>query len=1619
MLRSKAFLILICFIIISVVLPPGNSYAGLTDFKDLTMTSPEYPYIKFLIEKDLIKGYPDGNFLPEGQITRAEAAALLVKAAGLSPERTPGAAFIDVRPEHWACGIIESAAAAGIIRGDPDGLFRPEDPVSRAEVAVLLLKLTQEPLPSVELPQYVADVGPAHWAGQSIAASLRAGLLTGADGYSFLPDRPATRAEVARGLAMMINLAPEHRAVPLTGVLSPIEGEVFVKYSMDYTRVKDKAQCTAGVTVKTGPGGRAEIRFPDGSGLLLEENTLLTIKEARGQSTILRDGSPGAVIDYLELELPQGRIFGGLAAGYIYGQEQSGLKDSGLPAARAAEPGGKLLASTSLLPPGVWPSLAVEDNVELPWWEEGYDKHVRVQVDMPWGVAGIRGTFWMNTVSSQQQSTSVIDGAASLTSNGVTVGVSSGQESIINSPSSAPSQPAGMTAGQQRAWAEVSAWVQERASAIQNAAPVVSPAAPVFNTLQPLQPQQSILPPLPPLPDLSGLLESMDQTTDQTTTEVTNTNQSGSQDSGSQDNDTVLLGSMGSLTVTVGQQMSVTAAVSPADAVLTAISSDTGIAVVSVTDKTIYVDGVANGTANITVTASKSGYDTAEITFPVTVNNAGQVSSPTAIPPAGTYSGVQSVSLSTLTDGADIWYTTDGSDPTTSGARQHYSTAFTVGDTKTVKAYAVKAGLSDSDVVSFNYVININNTISLNPIGSLIVEMGKQEWVVAAVDPTEAVITAFSSDTGIAEVSVTGKTIYVDGVSSGTANITVTASMAGYDSAQVSFAVTVSLPAVPVAGWYTHSLMSKDDGTVWAWGDNGYGQIGDGTASDRYSPMQVLGAGGAGYLDNVTALDAGRYHSVALKTDGTVWAWGRNNIGQLGNGTTINSYTPVQVKGPSGTGFLTGIVAIASGYQHVAALRSDGAVFAWGSNNSGELGNGTENESSLPVQVLSPDGAGYLTDIIAIAAGNQHTLALQRSGKVWVWGSNGLGELGIGAVDFASHPYPVQVTGLDSYNISAISAGEFLSMALSSDEGGKIWTWGDNGVGPSGGLGGLGDGTLAYYRSSPVQVVDVGGVGPLTGVSAIAAGNYFTVALKGDGTVLTWGENEYGELGIGSYDYDAHPIPVQVPTLSGITGIYAGYQHVFASNDAGDVWGWGTNSSGQLGNGTTSTRVVSPILLHSLDGAVAASPLTIVMASVAADGFGGDGYSEYPSISSDGRYVAFYSDASDLVAGDGNSTDDIFVRDLQNNSTERISVSAGGTDSNSNSYLPSLSADGRYVSFISAASNLVAGDSNNKWDVFVRDRQLGSTYRVSVPDLSSQGTLGSEANNDSYASYFTMFCPSVSSDGRYIAFASQASNLVLGDTNATTDVFVHDRQTGETVSASVYGSGTGGNDWSMKPSISADGRYVAFISNASNLVAGDTNNNPDVFVRDLFSGETVRVSVAGDGTQGNYFSGAIFYPSDHEGNVSISADGRYVVFDSLANNLAPGDTNGATDIFVHDRDTDEDGIYDEPGAVSTAMVSVSSAGDQANSYSEKPSISPSGRYVAFVSQATNLAAGATTSIDRIYIRDLQLNTTERASAYTGRWPCVSNDGRVAFYSASTNLLPEDTNVYNDVFVRLP
>ncbi|MGH8879055.1 MAG: hypothetical protein ACRD0P_17230, partial [Stackebrandtia sp.] len=232
--------------------------------------------------------------------------------------------------------------------------------------------------------------------------------------------------------------------------------------------------------------------------------------------------------------------------------------------------------------------------------------------------------------------------------------------------------------------------------------------------------------------------------------------------------------------------------------------------------------------------------------------------------------------------------------------------------------------------------------------------------------------------------------------------------------------------------------------------------------------------------------------------------------------------------------------------------------------------------------------------------------------------------------------------------------------------------------------------------------------------------------------------------------------------------------------------------------------------------------------------------------------------------------------------TTRVSVASNGRQANRVSMGPAISAGGRYVAFTTASANLVPGDTNGEDDVFVRDRRTGATTRVSVASDGSQGNDRSGFPG-----------PALSADGRYVAFDSYANNLVPSDTNGTLDVFMHDRQTRATSRVSVASDGSQASSFSGGPAVSADGRYVAFISLSENLVSGDTNGTTDVFVHDRRTGATSRVSVTSQGSQVNNGSNAF--------ELAISADGRFVAFTSLASRLVPGDTNGTLDVFVHDR----------------------------------------------------------------------------------------------------------------------
>lgn len=338
--------------------------------------------------------------------------------------------------------------------------------------------------------------------------------------------------------------------------------------------------------------------------------------------------------------------------------------------------------------------------------------------------------------------------------------------------------------------------------------------------------------------------------------------------------------------------------------------------------------------------------------------------------------------------------------------------------------------------------------------------------------------------------------------------------------------------------------------------------------------------------------------------------------------------------------------------------------------------------------------------------------------------------------------------------------------------------------------------------------------------------------------------------------------------------------------------------------------------------------------------------SEAPSLSHTGRYVAFTTNASNLaMKGDRNGRPDVFVYDRKEGRTNRASIRSNLAEANGASYDASISANGRFVTFTSTASNLaIKGDDNQATDVFVHDRATLKTNRVSISSKLKEGNSSSVS-------------PAISGDGRLVAFVSYANNLVRRDTNRRADVFVYNRATRNTIRISIATDGTQANGDSSAPMFSADGGFVTFHSNASNLVEKDENDVSDVFVHDLSSGETTRVSRGMAGSEAN---GASVIPA-------ISGDGRYVAYQSEASNLVPGDTNGTPgmyqgiDVFRYDRQTGR-----------TERISVGADGEQANGPSndpgDDPSISHDGRYVCFASAAGNLVEDDTNNSYDVFVR---------------------------------------------------
>ncbi len=388
-----------------------------------------------------------------------------------------------------------------------------------------------------------------------------------------------------------------------------------------------------------------------------------------------------------------------------------------------------------------------------------------------------------------------------------------------------------------------------------------------------------------------------------------------------------------------------------------------------------------------------------------------------------------------------------------------------------------------------------------------------------------------------------------------------------------------------------------------------------------------------------------------------------------------------------------------------------------------------------------------------------------------------------------------------------------------------------------------------------------------------------------------------------------------------------------------------------------------------------------------------DGASRGSVMSADGRYVVFHSEATTLDARDPDVTADVYVRDRLTGTTILLSINNDGDKGNFDSFWPAISGNGRFVVFSSFASNLVPGDTNNTSDVFLVDRDADSN---GVFDEAGGVLLQrvSRAGDGSQANAFSAEA-TISADGRYVAFASDADNLAPDDTNLVSDIFLYEVATGAVERASVGGNGAQANDMSYEPFLSSDGRYATFLSSADNIASGDNNGvywrGADIFVRDRIARSTVLISISTSGAGGN----------GRSEQAAMSSDGRYVVFVSGSDNLVPNDINGAADIFLHDRDIDGNGVFDEAGRSSTERISIGLDD------SEWPSISDDGRYVAFQSRAT--ASRDSSPVWNVFVRDrsARLTTPVRVvgDASTDMedsiWPSINGNGRYVAFSADT------------------
>ncbi|MEN6349293.1 MAG: S-layer homology domain-containing protein, partial [Syntrophomonas sp.] len=311
--KSLALMLYTLFVITALITATTGPPAAAASLSDISPDDPNSMYINYLVNKGIISGYPDGSFHPTEGLSRAQAAVVLARAKGLTPTSLSGKMFNDVEKDHWAGGYIASCVQAGYLKGYPDGSFKPEEKLSRAQGISLVLRLSQQDMTKAILPT-LTDVTPEYWAAPQIATGLAANMIgLSSDQKHYLPEQPITREELSRALATLLTSDPEQYKTTLIGKIKPESGETYLTRQGQKQKLEKETELQVKDIIESQADSTAVINYPDGSSVLIKENTHIEIKETQGRNYIKKDGSPGIAVDFLNIDIKKGKIFTALA----------------------------------------------------------------------------------------------------------------------------------------------------------------------------------------------------------------------------------------------------------------------------------------------------------------------------------------------------------------------------------------------------------------------------------------------------------------------------------------------------------------------------------------------------------------------------------------------------------------------------------------------------------------------------------------------------------------------------------------------------------------------------------------------------------------------------------------------------------------------------------------------------------------------------------------------------------------------------------------------------------------------------------------------------------------------------------------------------------------------------------------------------------------------------------------------------------------------------------------------------------------------------------------------------------------------------------------------------------